>query len=134
MKNAKLVLAVGNGYAVPTEEQIPAIARVGFDGIFTGWDDGAPIAAWAELARAHGLLYQSLHAPFTRANTMWEEGKTGEQTADELCRCLDACAENGISPSASPSATCPISRRKSLKARSPVRTARALTAKRLRRW
>ena len=96
MKNAKLILATGMGYPQSTEEQIPLIAKAGFDGVFTGWSDGAPIGAWAKLVRENGMIYQSLHAPFTRANQMWEAGAGGEDTADELCRCLDACAENNI--------------------------------------
>ena len=35
MKNAKLILATGNGYPVSTEEQIPLIKKAGFDGVFT---------------------------------------------------------------------------------------------------
>ncbi|MBQ7301436.1 MAG: sugar phosphate isomerase/epimerase [Clostridia bacterium] len=96
MKNAKLILATGMGYPVSTEEQIPLIGRAGFDGVFTGWSDGAPISEWAKIVSDNGMIYQSLHAPFTRANRMWEDGSEGEDVADELCRCLNACAENGI--------------------------------------
>jgi len=96
MKNAKLILATGMGYPVSTEEQIPLIKKAGFDGVFTGWSDHAPIGEWAKIVSDNGMIYQSLHAPFTRANRMWEEGQEGEDVADELCRCLDACAENGI--------------------------------------
>ena len=42
MKNAKLILATGMGYPVSTEEQITMIKAAGFDGVFTGWADGAP--------------------------------------------------------------------------------------------
>lgn len=96
MKNAKLILATGMGYPVSTEEQIPLIKKAGFDGVFTGWSDHAPIGEWAKIVSDNGMIYQSLHAPFTRANRMWEEGQEGEDVADELCRCLDACADNGI--------------------------------------
>ena len=96
MKNAKLILATGNGYPVSTEEQIPLIKKAGFDGVFTGWSDNAPIAEWAKIVADNGMIYQSLHAPFNRANLMWEPGDAGEVVTDELCRCLDACAENGI--------------------------------------
>lgn len=92
----KLVLAVGNGYPTSVEDEIAMIAKAGWDGIFTGWSDSAPIGEWARIAAAHGLYYQSLHAPFTRANLMWEPGMAGEEVTDELCRCLDACAQNGI--------------------------------------
>ncbi|MBR5871269.1 MAG: sugar phosphate isomerase/epimerase [Clostridia bacterium] len=96
MRNAKLILATGMGYPVSTEEQIPMIKAAGFDGVFTGWADGAPISEWAKIVSDNGMIYQSLHAPFTRANLMWLPGDGGEEVADELCRCLDACAENKI--------------------------------------
>jgi len=96
MNDKKLILATGMGYKVSTEEQIPMIGRAGFDGVFTGWSDGAPISEGAKIVSDNGMIYQSLHAPFTRANLMWESGYAGEEVTDELCRCLDACAENGI--------------------------------------
>lgn len=95
-QNRKLIIAVGNGYQTPTEDEIVMIAKTGFDGVFTGWSDNAPIGEWAKIAADNGMIYQSLHAPFTRANLMWEPGSAGEEVTDELCRCLDACAENGI--------------------------------------
>ena len=78
MKNAKLILATGNGYPVSTEEQIPLIKKAGFDGVFTGWSDNAPIAEWAKIVADNGMIYQSLHAPFNRANLMWEPGEAGD--------------------------------------------------------
>lgn len=92
----KLILAVGNGYQTTAEEEIVMIAKTGFDGVFTGWSDNAPIGEWAKIVSDSGMIYQSLHAPFNRANLMWEPGIAGEEVTDELCRCLDACAENGI--------------------------------------
>ena len=92
----KLILAVGNGYQTTAEEEIVMIAKTGFDGVFTGWSDNAPIGEWAKIVSDSGMIYQSLHAPFNHANLMWEPGNAGEEVTDELCRCLDACAENGI--------------------------------------
>lgn len=92
----KLCLATGNGYPVSTEEQIPLIRASGFDGIFTGWSKDAPIGHWASLAAQNGLYYQSLHAPFNRADRMWEDDDSGDEVAEELCLCLDDCAKYGI--------------------------------------
>ena len=95
-KKTLLCLATGMGYPVSTEEQIPMIGKAGFDGFFTGWGFGCPVAEWARIGRECGMFYQSIHAPFTRANKMWQTGAEGDDVVAELCACLDDCAENGV--------------------------------------
>ena len=102
MEKRKLILATGMGYPQSTEEQIPMIARAGFDGVFTGWADGAPICEWAKIVRDHGMYYQSLHAPFNRANLMWEPGNGGDDAAAggvAFCRGLSP-PQSSVSPPA----------------------------------
>lgn len=89
-------MAAGTGYPLSVEEEIPLIGKAGFDGVFTGWYKGAPIRRWAALTAENGMFYQSIHAPFNRADKMWESGAEGDETAEELCLCLDDCKQNGI--------------------------------------
>lgn len=86
----------GLGLGLTTEQMIPAVAGVGFDGIFTGWKDGAPVADWAKLIRLCGMTYQSIHAPFKNVHLLWQEGQGGEDYTDELIRCVHDCAENDV--------------------------------------
>jgi sugar phosphate isomerase/epimerase len=84
--------------AVPFQDQMKMIRDCGFGAIFTGWHP-AKISEWAEEARKHGLLYQSIHAPFSgnfRASSIWKEGEEGNCVIDALIRCATDCADNGI--------------------------------------
>ncbi len=92
----KLCLAAGLGYPIPTEEQIPKIKAVGFDGIFTDWGYDLPIENWIRLVRDNGLIYQSFHAPFGQVWKMWEDGEIGSAVEKELCDCLSDAAKYGV--------------------------------------
>ena len=90
-----LCIAAGIGYPIDTVDEIGKIADVGFDGFFTGCskDNSEKFAA---IAREKGLIYQSMHAPFGRANRMWETGAEGDDVEAELCSCLDLCSDCGV--------------------------------------
>ncbi len=79
-------------------ELIPAAARIGFDCFFTGYDDNvyADIAEWKKAAQAHGMEYETLHAPFSNVNSIWREGADGDEYAKMVCRCIDCASENNI--------------------------------------
>ncbi|MBQ8509106.1 MAG: sugar phosphate isomerase/epimerase [Clostridia bacterium] len=96
MWNYKLCLGTSSQFGLPTEEQIPLFRQIGFDAFFTGWQPGAPIAKWREIADSVGIEYQSIHAPFSKMNAMWQEGEAGIAAAKELCDCLADCAANGV--------------------------------------
>ena len=66
MWKRKLCLATSGQFARPVEEQIRLFAATGFEGFFTGWTPDEDIAHYAAIARAENMLYQSIHAPFTR--------------------------------------------------------------------
>ena len=93
----KLILGTGMGLPLSIEEQIPLIKRAGFDGLFLDCCDAQKIASYASLARAEGLLVQSVHAPFGHVNLMWEG--TDEEAEGEIAaqiQCLEACARAEI--------------------------------------
>ena len=61
------------------------------------WHEDADIAAYKKAARETGMLYQSLHAPFSRAADFWKEDQAASAAAvTELKHCLAACASNEI--------------------------------------
>lgn len=96
MGNGKRKLGLGLDFCmteIPTEKRIETIAEVGFDAIFCGSGKAGEIAP---LAKKHGLLLQSIHAPFKRIDRMWKDGEEGEDVLAELCRCVDECAENSV--------------------------------------
>ena len=96
MWKRKLCLAVSEQFARPVDEQIRLFAATGFEGFFTGWKRGEDIAHYAAIAREEGMLYQSIHAPFTRMAEMWQGGEAGDGALAELIDCLRVCADNAV--------------------------------------
>ncbi len=92
-----LGLGTSSDFDLPVEEQIRLFARVGFDAFFTGWEPGAPVAAWAAVGKECGMIYQSIHAPFGGAATLWREDESAAQAVlSELFACLRDCADNSV--------------------------------------
>ncbi|MCI5545593.1 MAG: sugar phosphate isomerase/epimerase [Clostridiales bacterium] len=96
MWKRKLCLATSGQFARPVEEQIRLFAATGFEGFFTGWTPDEDIAHYAAIARAENMLYQSIHAPFTRMAEMWQDGERGDGALAELIDCLRVCADNAV--------------------------------------
>ena len=95
MKQDKFGISVGMGFPESATDQIAAIARVGYDACFTGWNPER-MEAWANAIAKNGLIYQSVHAPFDKAHKMWEAGRAGEEYTDMLIRCVEDCKRFGV--------------------------------------
>ena len=88
----RLILGTGLGFNTPHTEQIRVMAEVGWDGFFTPWNETEGNSAFAALAGELGLVYQSVHAPFNKADVLWEEGEAGEAECDRMIACTEECA------------------------------------------
>jgi sugar phosphate isomerase/epimerase len=96
MKQHKLginVLGGMGGLNVP--QHISLIRQVGWDAFFTGWDPNRT-AAWADAAARNGLIYTSIHAPFSHEYRIWNGGEDGENEIKTMIACIEDCARNGI--------------------------------------
>lgn len=93
-----LILGTGLGFEneISTEEQIVRIHNAGWDGIFTGWDESKGIMEYARIAKENGLIYQSVHAPFEKADKLWEADPAGDAEMERQIRCVHDCAEAGV--------------------------------------
>jgi len=97
MNNTKLCLGVSGEFGFGTAEQIKIFSGLGFDAFFTGWDSDEKIAEWNRIAADCGMIYQSIHAPFTNAAKMWKGTKDeADMAAGELISCLEACAKGNV--------------------------------------
>ncbi|MBE6669606.1 MAG: sugar phosphate isomerase/epimerase [Ruminococcaceae bacterium] len=92
----KLCIDVSSGFTLPVTEAVPKIKAAGFDGCFTGWSEQSDVDAWANAIAKEGLMYQSIHSPFGKINTVWEEGEAGEAYTDMLIKCLNDCHRCGV--------------------------------------
>ena len=68
MRNQKLCLALMSPYGdtrLGTEEEIRLIAKTGFEGFFCGWGNLDYLKECRRIADETGMLFQSVHAPFS---------------------------------------------------------------------
>jgi sugar phosphate isomerase/epimerase len=89
---------LGNTDVVSTADQIKMIKDIGFGAFFTGWNPERQ-GIWAEAAAKNGVIYQSIHSPFSgkyKVSHMWKEGEDGVFVTNGLIDCVKDCAKYGI--------------------------------------
>lgn len=87
----QLCLGLVKGLDMDPLAQLRHIKSAGFDGFFALWERPGQLNALAAEAKALGLLFQSVHAPFRKTSTLWEPGAAGEAALQELLDCLSDC-------------------------------------------
>lgn len=93
-----LMGAIGISRLEP-EEEIRLFRETGFEGFFSGWGVSGLeyLRRCRAAAGAEGMLYQSVHAPYTRMRDIWHGTDEAAGIAvDELIDCLEDCAEVGV--------------------------------------
>lgn len=97
MQGSKLCLAVNGNFGPSTEDQIRLFKERGFDGFFTGWNSKTDISKYRKVANETGMMYQSIHAPFSRAADFWsDDAEKSSIAVEELKNCLTDCAKNEV--------------------------------------
>lgn len=97
MKDVKLILATNTSYGIPAEQQIELFHKTGFDGFFTDFKCDTDNALYRKKANELGMIYQSIHAPFTKMKGIWHgTDEEADECIDGLIRCVEACAENDV--------------------------------------
>ncbi len=91
----KFAINLMGGSGLSPDEHVSLLHRLGWDGFFTGWDPDKT-AAYAEAAEKYGMIYTSIHAPFTQVRYLWDEGELGEQVTEELIACVRDCAAHRV--------------------------------------
>lgn len=79
-------------------DHVGMIAQIGWDAFFTGWDKNS-MERWANEAARRGLIYQSVHSPFSGKHAvshMWKGGEAGKFVTDQLIECVQDCARFSI--------------------------------------
>lgn len=96
--NAKYGTNIIGGFGVPGDEQLKIIAETGFSAFFTGWSrkNRSEVMRFAEAGARTGLVYETVHAPFERMNSMWVEGAEGDDWRDMMIECVDDTAAAGV--------------------------------------
>lgn len=91
----KLGINLMGGSGLTVDEHVALLRRIGWDGFFTGWNR-EKLGEFRAAADKCGMIWQSIHAPFTQVRYMWNEGELGEQVTNELIECVKDCADHGV--------------------------------------
>lgn len=71
------------------EEQIRIMHAAGFEAFFSDYSGNED--QYKKIADELGMIYQSIHAPFSRCNQLWFPGPDTELVLSRLFSCADAC-------------------------------------------
>ncbi len=96
MYGQKLCINLGVLAELGVEKEIELYKNAGFDAIFPCYKDREQLLEIARAAKERDMIIQSVHAPFTGAAKMWQEGEAGEKVIEELIECVKASAEVGV--------------------------------------
>ncbi len=95
-KSSLIGLNIMKTVPVDPIEQLKLFKKVGFDAFFSCYPQHNT-EQLKKVADEIGMIYQSVHAPFTRMNHLLEESEETESAKQELLDCLDECAKYNVS-------------------------------------
>lgn len=95
MKNKLGIGIMGGTGGWSTTQHISLVKQIGWDAFFTGWDH-SHVEEWAETGAKNGLLYTSIHAPFSREYHIWNGTEEGDMIVKQLIDCATDCARFDI--------------------------------------
>lgn len=91
MYKQKLCLGLfGSGLMEPNK-QIQLFCDTGFEAFFSDYSNDN--TALRKTANETGMIFQSIHAPFTKMDAMWEKDERSESALAELIDCAQICAD-----------------------------------------
>ncbi|MBR5527915.1 MAG: sugar phosphate isomerase/epimerase [Clostridia bacterium] len=77
-------------------ENMREIKKAGFDSTFFSWRKDTDVESYMRTADEIGLCVETLHAPFDKINTLWEEGEDGDIYTEELRKCIKLAGVYGV--------------------------------------
>lgn len=92
MWGQRLCLNILEKTEIKPEELIRKYKEAGFDGFFVSWSGVNSLNRLAKIAEDEGMMFQSIHAPFSRMANMWKsDSEKGDEALEELLLCLEDC-------------------------------------------
>lgn len=97
MWKQKIGISVGNNWDRPVTDAMQMLKAIGFDAVSPEWQKDVDMDEVIKAARDAGLEVQSLHAPFSKMNWMWQrELAEAEAPLDGLMDSLEVCKKHQI--------------------------------------
>ena len=86
------------GYELSPQERMRTIKQAGFDGVILLWADyfDKDYKDFPKYAEKEGLYVENTHAPYLKANTIWENTLSGQEYTEHMIRCINDCAQYRI--------------------------------------
>ncbi len=83
------------GKDFPEQERIKLVKETGFDTVFFDYkEEGTDCLI--ETSRNNGLIVDSIHAPFGKINSFWENTEETDSYYSLMIRIIDCCGKNGV--------------------------------------
>ncbi|MBO5666829.1 MAG: sugar phosphate isomerase/epimerase [Firmicutes bacterium] len=92
----ELILSTKNHYDISVEDQIRLFKTVGFDGFFAEWSNEETINKLCKLSNELGMIFQSVHGPYSGCMDIWKGGAVAAAAADEILECVRVCGRAGV--------------------------------------
>lgn len=87
-------------FCIPIADQIRLYKKTGFEGFFLEYQHTEEwrknIAEWRKIADEEGMIFQSIHAPFSLMRAIWSTDPDADEAVDQLIGCVRTCAENKV--------------------------------------
>ena len=97
MWKQKIGISLGNNWDRPILQVMQMIKGIGFDAVSPEWEKDVDMGAVVAAAREAGLEIQSLHAPFSKMNLLWQKDHTPtDYPMDGLFASLEVCKKHSI--------------------------------------
>ena len=94
MSAYKLAINVPAGEPITQREGVLCAKRAGFDGVFVDWSySNYKIEDFIKTVKEENMILQSIHAPFSKINRLWERDELTEVAYHEQLACLKICAK-----------------------------------------
>ncbi|MBR2612109.1 MAG: sugar phosphate isomerase/epimerase [Clostridia bacterium] len=84
-----------NAYPISIEEQVALMVKNGFHATFS-MADSPTLDEEIRACRAAGIVHENLHAPFRNINSIWLEGREGDEMLASLIKAVDDASAYGI--------------------------------------
>ena len=91
MYKQKLCLNLFGSSIMEHDDQLKLFKDTGFEAFFS--DYAYDNAVLRKTADDIGIIFQSIHAPFTKMDAMWEKDDRSQSALDELIDCARVCAD-----------------------------------------
>lgn len=81
------------GYNLSPQERMTAIKSAGFDGVILLWADyfDKDYKDFPKYADRAGLFVENTHAPYIKANSIWQDTAEGQDYVDHIINCIIDC-------------------------------------------